>query len=368
MKSRFIFIFVPVLLLLTMNVSAQSFCATKAGAVSFRATCKKNESVVNLAAIGATGTQGPAGAQGVQGPAGSLVFQGGFNPRRLAIQGWNSLSKDVVIGNSNSASYAIAFDGAKIWVSDNGNNLVKSIDPVSGNTDKTVSVNAPTGLVYDGLNIWVASQTDGVISKINPISGVISPPSCSAGVGPTAMAFDINGYVWVISPTDNTVRKISTGRQSSDSCSLSGQYALGGSPSGIIFDGSYLWITIIDRNVVKKINPINGVALASYPTGPGPSGLAYDGDNVWIVNADDSLSVIQASDGFLIAEYSYPGVTGLRSILFDGASMWVTGSGLFKISAFNGDLEAQLGGVSFGLGFDGASVWTTTLSNIITKH
>ena len=53
------------------EAQADVLCATKAGALSVRGSCKATEKVVSPSSIGAQGAAGPAGAQGIQGPQGS---------------------------------------------------------------------------------------------------------------------------------------------------------------------------------------------------------------------------------------------------------------------------------------------------------
>jgi hypothetical protein len=63
--------------------------------------------------------------------------------------------------------YGIAFDGANMWVTNNGDNTVRKLRANDGATLGTFSVGVqPMGVALDGANIWVANSFDNTATKL----------------------------------------------------------------------------------------------------------------------------------------------------------------------------------------------------------
>jgi DNA-binding beta-propeller fold protein YncE len=61
----------------------------------------------------------------------------------------------------------VAFDGANIWVTNNGNNNVNKLRPSDGTVLGTFAVGTgPFGVAFDGANIWVANNGSNTVSKL----------------------------------------------------------------------------------------------------------------------------------------------------------------------------------------------------------
>jgi hypothetical protein len=83
------------------------------------------------------------------------------------------------------------FDGTSIWVTDNDNTLKKLDD--DGDILQTVSVGlGPRYPVYDGANIWVPNEGDNTLTVVRASTGqVLATLSTSPSVtGPVSAAFD----------------------------------------------------------------------------------------------------------------------------------------------------------------------------------
>ena len=50
-----------------------------------------------------------------------------------------------------------------------------------------------------------------------------------------------------------------------------------GSPYGLVFDGSSIWISNISSASVTKVRASDGTVLGTFPVGSNPQGLAFDG-------------------------------------------------------------------------------------------
>ena len=83
-------------------------------------------------------------------------------------------------------------------------------------------------------------------------------------------------------------------------------------------------------NTLTELRATDGHPLGTFPMGNGPSGLAFDGAYMWIPNINDNTVSKVASTGAIINTYTF----GNRpnNVAFDGASIWVTNSSSNTVS------------------------------------
>jgi DNA-binding beta-propeller fold protein YncE len=62
---------------------------------------------------------------------------------------------------------------------------------------------------------------------------------------------------------------------------------VGYAPSGIAFDGIYIWVANRDDNTVTKLRASDGSLVGTYAVGIGPMGIGFDGANIWVTNSGD---------------------------------------------------------------------------------
>jgi len=138
---------------------------------------------------------------------------------------------------------------------------------------------------------------------------------------------------------------------------------VGLSPTGILFDGSSLWVTNQGSNSVTRLRSADGAVVGEYPVGSAPIGLTYDGARVWVANAnDDTVSRILASDPSISSTISVG--NNPNGLCFDGYFVWVVnrlGNSVSRIVASTGVVSD-----TFAVGanprtctFDGTFVWVT---------
>ena len=100
-------------------------------------------------------------SRGPQGPPGAS-----FNPLQIATLRWyqaNEALPDIAVG---SCPEAIAFDGANIWVANNGSNNVTKLRASDGAVQGSYAVGgSPCGIAFDGTNIWVANLSYDTVSR-----------------------------------------------------------------------------------------------------------------------------------------------------------------------------------------------------------
>src|SRR5262249_32492720 len=96
---------------------------------------------------------------------------------------------------------------------------------------------------------------------------------------------------------------------------VSARIATGGTPLGMAYDGSNMWIVDTSTSVAK-IRASDGTVLGKFTVGNLASYVAFDGFNVWVTNLlDNTVSKLRASDGKNLG--TFPTGTLPLTIAFD---------------------------------------------------
>lgn len=214
-----------------------------------------------------------------------------------------------------------------------------NVPGVSGCTTGTINfaINA-AGITTDGNNLFIAGSYQHTIDKFtlaNPntndygilsqlettLAGSVSAPGSADGAGPAARfnePFSITtdgSNLYVADSTNHTIRKvvIATGVVStiagtaglSGATDATGAAARFNSPKGITTDGTYLYVSDTDNNLIRKVLIADGtvttvaggfLGLTYDGTGAGakftaPRGLTTDGTNLYV--ADSGAHIIR---------------------------------------------------------------------------
>src|SRR5215469_9591748 len=95
------------------------------------------------------------------------------NPLQIAILHWYNANATTQV-TTGTSPYGIAFDGANIWVANDGSNNVVKLQPSSGAVLGTFTVGtSPLAVAYDGANIWVANIGSNNVTKLNSSTGAV---------------------------------------------------------------------------------------------------------------------------------------------------------------------------------------------------
>jgi outer membrane lipoprotein-sorting protein len=288
------------------------------------------------------------------------------NSHNLSLLGqlrWDLLGQRISVGIN---PYGTAFDGANIWVTNNGGSSVTKIRVNDGTILGTFTFsNNPAGIAFDGVNMWVAISNNNNVVKLRASDGV-NLGTFAVGTSPLSLAFD-GANIWVVNGSSNNVTKL----RASDGANL-GTFAVGGFPEGIAFDGANIWVANGSSNNVTKLRAADGVNLGNFPVGSGPYGVAFDGANIWVANlAGGSVTKLRASDGACVGTCTFA-VDSPYGVAFDGANLWIgnNSGNVTKLKAADGsNLGTYLvGAAPRGIVFDGASMWVANLgSNNVIK-
>lgn len=200
----------------------------------------------------------------------------------------------------NSSSKDIAFDGLNLWMA-SSDNLIYKISPMDGSILKviTLSTDYANGLTFDGANLWVTDMTNQLLIQLDTSDGNVLQQFTLNNDGAAGLAWG-NSNIW----NNNNKQGSSVGDTTFNISSSSGaiiDYFLpfGQQPSGLAFDGTYLWSSDNYSDEIYKID------LASYtiidtidaPGGGYPNGLTFDGQYLWVAN-NDADSLYQIDIGF----------------------------------------------------------------------
>jgi len=135
-------------------------------------------------------------------------------------------------------------------------------------------------------------------------------------------------------------------------------------PTGLAWDGQYLWLADLKTDTLYAINPDNGKVMRtlSAPTFK-PLGLAFDGEALWCVcGEEEKLYRIRPADGLVTRSFESP-VEKPTGLAWDGKYLWLasrSGREIHRISAEDGTTIQSFPSPSSypqGLAYDGKYVW-----------
>ena len=198
----------------------------------------------------------------------------------------------------------IAFDGTLIWVTGYSEYYIYGLNPENGIAVDSIAIDIirPYGLTYRDGYFWVVDNDSLIIEKINSQTGEIADIInifYYENTYPTSLVL-IGDNIFFNDPrscyqgTSNDYT-----RQVEKSGALVNNYAAKGEyPTGICYDGLYMWST---DNVSQEISKIDlqtfeTVKTIHAPGGVYPNGLCFDGQYLWVQN-NDADSIYQIDVG-----------------------------------------------------------------------
>jgi|GEM_PF-3752640 len=143
---------------------------------------------------------------------------------------------------------------------------------------------------------------------------------------------------------------------------------------GLTYDGSSLWVSDYQTDLIYKVSPVDGTVLYSF-AGPGEyiEGLAWDGTYLWAADngggssSPDMVYKIDPSNGSTVHSFDPPN-NWAHGITWDGQYLWMDdfdAKTLDKVDPVTGQLLMQLnapGNSSIGLTWDGEYLWSNDFS------
>lgn len=238
---------------------------------------------------------GATGAFGVLIAIGKVFVAGTGSPGHLysldpTSAGTAVTTVPVTVGNS----LGIAFDGQRIWTSNQGTGSVSIVTLPSTASTVTTGFTNLSGIVFDGTNMWVTDNI-GAVDKLRQLnsSGVILQ-SVDVGDDPRFPAFD-GTNIWVPNQASNSM------------------------------------------SVVRATGSFSGTVLATLTMNglSGPWCAAFDGERILVTNlSGSSVSLWKASDLTPIGTFSTGASTSPQGACSDGLNFWISLTGVSKLARF----------------------------------
>jgi DNA-binding beta-propeller fold protein YncE len=175
--------------------------------------------------------------------------------------------------------------------------------------------------------VYLSNQSGpGRIHVIDPSQppGVVATLSNTLGDAPVDITTD-GQFIW----TANLSSVSRVNPANGTSLTFTAGFA---TPIGILFDGTNLWVTDYLSNssnpgMLHKLGS-SGAVVQNVIVGAGPSNPIFDGSNIWVPNfVGQSVSVVRARDGMVLATLTGNGLNGPVQAAFDGQRVLVTNFG-----------------------------------------
>jgi hypothetical protein len=291
--------------------------------------------------------------------------------RAVAKKWWTSQdANSLTMTDVGDGPQAVEFDGTDLWVANFSSGGITKVRPSDGKVLDTWTGATNAGAIVCALGrIFITgATTPGSLYMIDPTqpAGAVTPLSNSLGAGSRDIAFD-GSRIWtansqtvsIVSLNPIAVTTVSTG------------FVL---PSGLLYDGTHIWVTDPGAATLLKLNSDGSVAQ-TISVGNIPLGPFFDGTNIWVPGrAANSLTVVRVKDAagnpvatpFVLAILTGNGLNEPITGAFDGKRILVTNSNGHSVSLWKAADLTPLG--SFPTGFknwpagacsDGLNFWIT---------
>jgi DNA-binding beta-propeller fold protein YncE len=127
-------------------------------------------------------------------------------PQQIALLKWYEVNQSAQFFPGGSQPWAMAFDGAHIWVTNRiSDNVIKLRASDGANLGTFVGFSSPRGIAFDGANVWVTNVNENNVTKLRVSDGL------NLGVftvtDPFGIAFD-GANIWVTNFGIGSVSKL----------------------------------------------------------------------------------------------------------------------------------------------------------------
>jgi transglutaminase-like putative cysteine protease/DNA-binding beta-propeller fold protein YncE len=197
--------------------------------------------------------------------------------------------------------------------------------------------------------------------KVGDVLKVIKTP----GPCPTGLSFD-GRYLWLADGFTDKIYKIDpeTGNV------VSSFESPGHHPEGLAWDGKYLWHIDSGEKLMYKLDPATGIALSILESNsPNPRDLTWDGEYLWIADfRSDTLLKVSPVDGMMVQTFPSPAGEP-AGLAFDGKYLWVSDRSedrVYLVNPADGLCLSSLrsyGPFPYGLAWGNDSLWNVDYEN-----
>ncbi|MGA2739283.1 MAG: hypothetical protein ABSG65_17820, partial [Bryobacteraceae bacterium] len=310
------------------------------------------------------------GDDGFSGDGGPATAASLFDPFGVAVDGSGNL---FIADTSNDRIRQVSASGIITTVAGNGNFGFSGdggpATAASLNQPTSVALNASGSLIFadSGNNRVRMVSASGIITTVAGdgsccFSGDGGPATSASFRGPSGVAVDASGNLWIADSGNNLIRKVSASGIIATVVGngIAGFSGDGGpataaslwSPTGVAVDGSgNLWIADTYNSVIRKVSAAGIIATVA---GNGTSGFSGDGGPATGASLSQPVGVaVDASGNLFIADTSN---NRIRKVSASGIVTTVAGSGTQGFSGDGGPATAaslwQPGGIAVGASGD----------------
>jgi hypothetical protein len=256
--------------------------------------------------------------------------------------------------------FQVISDGADLWVAHGNNGSVTRVRASNGQfLERWTGAIGVSGLLSAKGRVFMVGTTQpGSLYQIDPSQpvGAVTTLSNSLGDSPVGITFDGSriwtsnegGSVSIVNLNPLSVSNVTTGFFN---------------PIGILYDGNNVWVTDGD---LEKLDS-NGAIIQTVHVGQSPEFPIFDGTNIWVPNnLSNSITVVRASTGAVVATLTGNGLNAPWYAAFDGERILVTNIGGVSVSLWKATDLSPLGSGAFGeftgpfgACSDGVNFWIT---------
>ncbi len=175
----------------------------------------------------------------------------------------------------NAHVAGVTFDGQHIWFA--SGDKINALDPVTGNTVRSIAVPAHAGTAFDGTHLYQLAEDR--IQKIDPKSGNVLSTIPAPGGGGSGLAW-AEGTLWVGQHRDRKIYQVDAQTGAILRTIESKRFV-----TGITWVDGELWHGTWESDVsdLRRIDPQTGEVLdqIDMPPGVNVSGLESNGDDLF---------------------------------------------------------------------------------------
>jgi hypothetical protein len=231
---------------------------------------------------------GATSSAGILVAAGKVFVAGGGSPGELYMidptQAPGAVT--VVASNLGNGPNAIAFDGTNLWTTQLFAGSVSIITPQATIPYPVTTVTAgftnPFGILYDGAHIWVVDNGAETLLKLDASGNVIQ--TVALGQDPQFPAFD-GTNIWVPNQGSDSISVIQASSGNIVATINADLNNLLNAPTAASFDGERVLVTNLIGNSVTVFKAADLSFIANVTTGASsePYGACSDGVNFWVI-------------------------------------------------------------------------------------
>jgi hypothetical protein len=190
--------------------------------------------------------------------------------------------------------------------------------------------NQPVGMAFDGSRLWTAN----LAGSVSMVTLQASPPypvsTFSAGfTGPIGALFD-GASVWISDQDSDQLHRLDVAGNVVQSV------AVGDGPGQMSFDGANLWVVNNLANSISVVAAATGTVLATLsPATPvEATGIAFDGERILVTDQGDSVALYRAADLKPLGAFDLGAGSNPLAACSDGRRFWVSLPGAQRMARF----------------------------------